>query len=48
MGLLEIGDGKIEISLKSLNVAQGGKLEGTATLTLNGQEKANAEHALGT
>ena len=30
-----IGDGKMELQLKNLNVAPGNTLEGTATLTLN-------------
>ncbi len=34
MGLLGIGDGKMEITIKSSNVSLGGTLEGTATLTL--------------
>ncbi len=35
MGLFGPGEGKMEIALKSQNVAPGQALEGTATLTLN-------------
>lgn len=40
MGLFGIGDGKMELSLASLNVSPGSKLDGTATLTLNTDVKA--------
>lgn len=35
MGLFGIGDGKMELQIKNVNVASGETLEGTAILTLN-------------
>jgi hypothetical protein len=34
-GIFGIGDGKMDLQLKNVNVAPGNTLEGTATLTLN-------------
>ncbi len=46
MGLFGIGDGKMELQLKSQDVASGGTLEGTATLTLNKDVKGKGVVAI--
>jgi hypothetical protein len=42
MGLFGIGDGKMDLQLKSANVTPGGTLEGTASLTLNKDVKGKS------
>jgi hypothetical protein len=46
MGLFGIGDGKMELQLKSPNVSSGETLEGTATLTLNKDVKGKSVVAI--
>lgn len=45
MGLFGIGDGKMEMSLDAQSFAEGAKITGTATLTLNKDIKAKGVFA---
>lgn len=46
MGLFGIGDGKVDLTLKSNTVSPGGMLEGTATFTLSKEIKAKGVIAI--
>ncbi len=45
-GIFGIGDGKMDLQLKNVNVAPGNTLEGTATLTLNKDVKGKEAVAI--
>lgn len=46
MGLFGIGDGKMDMQIANTTVQSGGAVEGTATLTLNNDVKANGVFAI--